>query len=152
MLRDFLSSVQARLARAPQSVLPIIPNPHDPKIQGVNRQGKDEKFLNMDFQVTAPTSSRVDDGYPRTQRHSGTAKDQGCNSIDIYLGPVSGPEPCPSHFWSFEIYLNFHWAQNWATKLCQLNRCRPKQPKFLSESHVLGRVLGTKLGQAQNVN
>ena len=28
----------------------------------------------------------------------------GCNSIDIFLGPVSGPEPCPSHFWSFEIY------------------------------------------------
>ena len=23
----------------------------DPKIQSINRQGKDEKFLNMDFQV-----------------------------------------------------------------------------------------------------
>ena len=31
---------------------------------------------------------------------------QGCNSIDIFLGPVSGPEPCPSHFWSYETYLN----------------------------------------------
>ena len=27
---------------------------------------------------------------------------QGCNSIDIFLGPVPGPEPCPCHFWSFE--------------------------------------------------
>ena len=31
---------------------------------------------------------------------------QGCNSIDNFLGPESGPEPCPSHFWSFETYLN----------------------------------------------
>ena len=30
----------------------------------------------------------------------------GRNSIDIFLGPVSGPEPCLSHFWSFETYLN----------------------------------------------
>ena len=28
---------------------------------------------------------------------------QGCNSIDIFLGP----ETCPSHFWSFETYLNW---------------------------------------------
>ena len=31
-----------------------------------------------------------------------TPQNQGCNSIDIFLGPVSGPEPCPSHVWSFE--------------------------------------------------
>lgn len=31
---------------------------------------------------------------------------QGCNSMDIFLVPVSGPEPCPSPFWSFETYLN----------------------------------------------
>ena len=30
---------------------------------------------------------------------------QGCNSIDIFLGPESGPESCLSHFWSFETYL-----------------------------------------------
>ena len=29
----------------------------------------------------------------------------GCNSIDIFLGTVSGPQPVPSHFWSFETYL-----------------------------------------------
>ena len=29
-------------------------------------------------------------------------RSQGCNSIDIFIGP----EPCPSHFWSFETYLN----------------------------------------------
>ena len=32
--------------------------------------------------------------------------EQGGNSIDIFLSPVSGPEPCPSPFWSFETYLN----------------------------------------------
>ena len=31
---------------------------------------------------------------------------QGRNSIDIFLGPESGPEPGPSHVWSFEICLN----------------------------------------------
>ena len=31
---------------------------------------------------------------------------QGCYAIDIFLVPVPGPEPCPSHFWSFETYLN----------------------------------------------
>ena len=30
----------------------------------------------------------------------------GRNAIDIFLGPESGPEPCPSHFCSFETYLN----------------------------------------------
>ena len=30
----------------------------------------------------------------------------GRNSIDIFLGPVTGPEPGPSHFWSFEACLN----------------------------------------------
>ena len=29
-------------------------------------------------------------------------RSQGCNSIDIFIGPESGPEPDPSHFWSFE--------------------------------------------------
>ena len=29
----------------------------------------------------------------------------GCNSIDICLCPVLDPEPCPSHFWSFETYI-----------------------------------------------
>ena len=36
----------------------------------------------------------------------GFEEEQGVNSIDIYRGPVSGPEPCPTHFWSFETYLN----------------------------------------------
>ena len=84
----------------------------------------------------------------------------GCNSIDIFLGPVSGPEPSPSHVWSFQTYLNFHWARNWATKLCQMNQGRPKQCEIKDARvpvrehlvHVLGRVLGTKLGQAQSVN
>ena len=31
---------------------------------------------------------------------------QGCTSLDILLGPGSGPEPCPSQFWSLETYLN----------------------------------------------
>ena len=30
----------------------------------------------------------------------------GRNSIDIFLGPESGPEHCPSHVWSFETCLN----------------------------------------------
>ena len=39
------------------------------------------------------------DGNPKTG-------ELGCNSIDIFLDPVSGPEPCPSHYWSVEMYLN----------------------------------------------
>ena len=41
---------------------------------------------------------------PRRQRSHGEPhrRDQGCNSIDVFLGPESGPEPLPSHFWSFE--------------------------------------------------
>ena len=31
---------------------------------------------------------------------------QGCNSIDIFVGPLSGPEPGPSHIWSFETCPN----------------------------------------------
>ena len=31
---------------------------------------------------------------------------QGCNSIDIFVGPESGPKPGPSHVWSFETCLN----------------------------------------------
>ena len=31
---------------------------------------------------------------------------QGCNSIDIFVSPESGPEPGPSHVWRFEICLN----------------------------------------------
>ena len=31
--------------------------------------------------------------------------EQGGNSIDIFLGPVSGPKPCPNHFCSFETSL-----------------------------------------------
>ena len=30
----------------------------------------------------------------------------GRNSIDIFLGPESCPEPGPSHIWSFETCLN----------------------------------------------
>ena len=30
----------------------------------------------------------------------------GCNSMDIYVGPESGPKPGPSHVWSFIAYLN----------------------------------------------
>ena len=29
----------------------------------------------------------------------------GCNSIDIFVGPESGPLPGPSHVWSFETCL-----------------------------------------------
>ena len=32
--------------------------------------------------------------------------EQGCNSIDIFLGPGSGPEPGPSHVCSFETCQN----------------------------------------------
>ena len=31
---------------------------------------------------------------------------QARNSIDIFLGPESGPEPCPSHVWIFQTCLN----------------------------------------------
>ena len=31
---------------------------------------------------------------------------QGCNSIDIFVCPESGPEPVRSHVWSFETCLN----------------------------------------------
>ena len=32
--------------------------------------------------------------------------EQGRNSIDIFVGPVSGLEPCPNHMWSFLTCLN----------------------------------------------
>ena len=28
---------------------------------------------------------------------------QGCSSIDILVGPESGPEPGPTHVWSFDF-------------------------------------------------
>ena len=37
---------------------------------------------------------------------TGGKADQGRNSIDIFVGPESGPEPCPSHVSSFETCLN----------------------------------------------
>ena len=33
--------------------------------------------------------------------------DLGGNSIDIFVGPDSGPEPGPSHVWSLETCLYF---------------------------------------------
>ena len=36
--------------------------------------------------------------HPR-ERHQQLLLHQGCNSIDILVGPESGPEPCPSHVW-----------------------------------------------------
>ena len=45
------------------------------------------------------------DGRRRWIAHT-DAGDLGCNSIHIFLGPESGPEPGPSHFWSFETWLD----------------------------------------------
>ena len=39
---------------------------------------------------------------------TGGKADQGRNSIDIFVGPESGPEPCPSHVWGFETCLNLY--------------------------------------------
>ena len=36
----------------------------------------------------------------------GETEEQGSISIDIFFGPESGPEPGPSHVWSFETCLN----------------------------------------------
>ena len=38
--------------------------------------------------------------------------DQGRNSIGIFVGPESGPEPaCPSHVWRFETCLNLDYLE-----------------------------------------
>ena len=40
----------------------------------------------------------------------------GRDSIDIFVRPESGPEPCPSHVWSFQTCLNLE---------CHSTECGP---------------------------
>ena len=58
----------------------------------------------------------------------GCPVEQGCNSIDIFLGPVSGPEPCPSHVWSFETCLNLE---------CPSTKCGPEHGPVLPQFRAL---------------
>ena len=41
-----------------------------------------------------------------TTRSSSSSCGSGALINRHFFGPVSGPESCPSHFWSFETYLN----------------------------------------------
>ena len=45
----------------------------------------------------------------RAEEYNARNARQGCNSIDIFLGPESGPEPGTSHVWSFQTCLNLKY-------------------------------------------
>ena len=59
------------------------------------------------------------DRAPRPSPSSDSLGNKGCNSIDIFVGPESGPEPGPSHVWSFETCL-----QRGAKKFKRVRICR----------------------------
>ena len=61
-------------------------------------------FYSMDGLDTDRASSKVSFGGLTSPQ---SLRSQGCNSIDIFLNPESGPEPGPSHVWCFETCLNF---------------------------------------------
>ena len=58
--------------------------------------GNFRKFLPPTFTIDALSKLLMFGDYAKAK-----AEAQGCNSID------PGPEPCSSHIWSFERYLNF---------------------------------------------
>ena len=73
-----------------------------------------------------------------------SAVEQGCNSIDISLGPESGPEPGPSHVWSFETYLNFQCPSTELGPELGPVSCLVLCPKFIKSIELTPRCGATR--------